>query len=80
MQLHIGMESAFKTVNLRYPIIKIFFYLLINSWPSIAYVKFNYRATYKVSSGNSVTYSFSGACGGKLIDFKACKIVNGQFY
>ena len=39
-----------------------------NSWPSIAYVKWNYQGTYRVSSGASVTYSFSAACGGTLID------------
>ena len=39
-----------------------------NSWPSIAYVKWNYKAKYSVSSGTSMTYVFSGTCGGTLID------------
>ena len=38
-----------------------------NSWPSIAYIKFNYRGTYSVG-GTRVTYNFASACGGTLID------------
>ena len=39
------------------------------SWPSIIYLKWNYRNTFSVSNGGaSVTYSFSSACGGTLID------------
>ena len=38
------------------------------SWPSMAYIKFDYKENYSLSSGLSVSYSFSGACGGTLID------------
>ena len=38
------------------------------SWPSIAYVVWNYKATFNLPSGSSVTYTFKSTCGGTLID------------
>ena len=41
-----------------------------NSWPSIAYVKFNYKASFRTPQGTMLTYTFSSSCGGTLIDRK----------
>ncbi len=38
-----------------------------NSWPSLAYIKFTYKATAYVS-GSYVTFTYGSACGGTLID------------
>ena len=38
-----------------------------NSWPSMAYVKFNYKATFLSPQGVKLTYTFSSSCGGTLI-------------
>lgn len=39
-----------------------------HSWPAMAYIKFNYKQTYSITNSSNVTYSFSGSCGGTLID------------
>ena len=37
------------------------------SWPSMAYIQWNYKATYNLSNTNQ-TLTFNGSCGGSLID------------
>jgi V8-like Glu-specific endopeptidase len=39
-----------------------------NSWPSIAYLEFNYRQNYRLPTGITVQATFGSACGGTLID------------
>ncbi len=40
-----------------------------NSWPSLAYIRFNYKATAYISGyGVYVTFTYASACGGTLID------------
>jgi secreted trypsin-like serine protease len=41
-----------------------------NSWPSIAYVTFKYKQTYRLPTGVSVVYNSGSSCGGTLIDKK----------
>jgi hypothetical protein len=43
-----------------------------NSWPSIAYVTFKYKQTYRLPTGVSVVYNSGSSCGGTLIDKKVC--------
>ena len=43
---------------------------MASSWPSIALVKFNYKASFRTPQGTTLTYSFSSSCGGTLIDRK----------
>ena len=38
------------------------------SWPSLAYIKWNYKASYFFETGDYLTYAFSASCGGTLID------------